>query len=239
MDRTKEGNEFISSGNVSYYDRIADQYDTIQNNDKRNAAIRNRVAAFFTNLVKEGKVLDFGGGTGLDLNWLARRRYDISFCEPSAAMRKVAIERWRIELPGSSIVFLEDGQSDFRKWNAEFPFDKKVDAVLANFAVVNCIPDVRCLFEKLALVLSPGGVVVILVLDAGIIQKLRTNLKGTIRFLITGNPVDFHIDFNGERQLVQLYSTFEIRKAAKGYFRVVHSEQWSGFGFSLIHLMKK
>ena len=45
-------------------------------------------------------------------------------------------------------------QTDFRNWNAGFPFDQKVNAVLANFAVINCIPDIELLFEKLALAWS-------------------------------------------------------------------------------------
>jgi len=239
MNRDKEKNDLFSSLNISYYDMMASQYDSILNVDKKNISIRNRVAEFFVSQVKYGHVVDFGGGTGLDLNWLAKQQYNISFCEPSEAMRMRAINRCRAAFPDSPIVFLESYQSNFRTWSAEFPFRQKVNAVLANFAVFNCIPDIRMLFEKLALVLSPGGTIVALVLDASPARKLRANFKGTIGSVLTNKPVGFHIDFNGERQLVNLYSSLEIRKAARDHFHLVLHKRLSGLGFNLIHLIKK
>ncbi len=239
MERNSERYESVSSGNISYYNRLAEHYDAIQNDDKKNTLIRNRVAEYFITRVKQGNVLDFGGGTGLDLSWLVQQPYNILFCEPSEAMRRMAIQRKQVEFPDSSLLILESYQSDFRKWNEDFPFRLKINAVLANFAVINCIPDIQCLFEKLALVMDPGGLVVALVLDGHLLQKFRTNLKGTLKFLINRSPVCFQIDFNGERQLVNLYSVFEIRKAAIKNFDLVQHERLGGFGFSLIHLVRK
>ena len=239
MERSRPGNELISSANISYYDKIADQYDSILHGDEKNILIRNRVAEYFVRFINSGNVIDFGGGTGLDLPWLVQQPYRISFCEPSESMRRLAIQKKLEGLPGSSLEFLVGEQSDFRNWNTEFPFRQKINAVLANFAVVNCIPDIRLLFAKLALVMDPGGMVVALVLDGSLGRKFRSNLKGTVRFLFTGRPVDFHIEYNGQRQLVNLYSSREIRKASNGKFHLVHHERWRGFGFSLIHLVRK
>ena len=239
MDRSRPKSELISFDNISYYDKIADQYDTILHEDEKNILIRNRVAKYFVRHIHSGNVLDFGGGTGLDLPWLVQQPYCVSFCEPSESMRQLAIQRRLGELRGSSLEFLEGEQSDFRNWNAEFPFRQKINAVLANFAVVNCIPDIHYLFEKLAFVLDPGGMVVALVLDGSLPRKFRSNLKGTLRFLFTGHPVGFNIEYNGRRQLVNLYSPSELRKASIGNFHLVHHERWQGFGFSLIHLVRK
>src|ERR1700676_5350087 len=167
----KMNNVQISRQNISYYNEIAADYDAILNKDSSNTIIRNKVAAKFISLVNGGSVLDFGGGTGQDLGWLLQNDYKIIFCEPSAAMRQIAIEWSKGEFPDAGISFFDDNKSDFRSWNAKFPFDQKVNAVLANFAVINCIPDIEFLFEKLALAMDPGGIVIALILDIGLVKS--------------------------------------------------------------------
>ncbi|HWY36712.1 MAG TPA: hypothetical protein VNX68_18855, partial [Nitrosopumilaceae archaeon] len=96
-ERNKEQDVQISRQNISYYDEIAGNYDAILNNDGANKIIREMVAGRFSSLVKGGYVLDFGGGTGRDLAWLIQNNYQIIFCEPSVAMRKIAINRIKNE----------------------------------------------------------------------------------------------------------------------------------------------
>ena len=91
-----------------------------------------------------------------------------------------------IEFPGSDIFFFEDERADFRNWTDVFPFEHRMDAVLANFAVINCIPDIDCLFDKLALALKPGGQVIALILDNHFIMRLRSNTRGTIGSFFSG-----------------------------------------------------
>jgi SAM-dependent methyltransferase len=229
----------ISKQNISYYDEIAEDYDAILNKDAANAIIRSRVSDRFNSLVKSGTVLDFGGGTGQDLGWMLRYGYHVIFCEPSAAMREIAVERTEYELPSAVISFLEDHETDFRTWNSLFPFEQKVNAVLANFAVINCIPDITTLFEKLALVIEPGGIVFVLMLDYTIVRKLRSNLKGTIRSFFSGNTLSFEIDYSGERQQVYLHSDRAIRRAVAHTFEYDRPELFRRFGYRLIHLVRK
>jgi SAM-dependent methyltransferase len=226
-------------GNISYYDNIAADYDAILNEDKKNINIRNKVADTFISLVKGGKVLDFGGGTGLDFGWLLQHRYSITYCEPSVVMRRMAMERKAREFPGSSIFFLEGDLTDFSKWDVTSPFKQEMNAVLANFAVFNCIPDIEMLFAKLWLSLEPGGMVLALILDSSLIRRLRINLKGTILSLFSGDPVSFFVDYNGERQMVYIHSVKAIKKASGHKFKFIHHERMDGFGFSLIHLIRK
>src|SRR5579863_9383048 len=138
-----ERNVQISKQNISYYNEIAENYDTILNENENNKIIRETVADRFSSLVKAGCVLDFGGGTGRDLGWLIQHPYQVLFCEPSATMREIAIHRVSKEFPDARISFFDDSKSDFRNWNDIFPFERKVDAIIANFAVINCIPDVQ------------------------------------------------------------------------------------------------
>src|SRR6202035_4865586 len=117
MGGSKNKNEVqISRQNISYYNEIAPDYDDILNKDKANTIIRDKVAAKFTSLVNGGAVLDFGGGTGQDFGWLLQRGYHIIFCEPSVAMRQIAIERAKSEFPGAGISFFDENTTDFRSW---------------------------------------------------------------------------------------------------------------------------
>jgi len=234
-----ERNVQISRQNISYYDKIAGNYDAILNDDGNNKIIREIVAARFSFLVKDGWVLDFGGGTGRDLGWLIQHPYQILFCEPSVGMREIAFNRITNEFPGAMITFFDDDKSDFRNWNNIYPFERKVDAVIANFAVINCIPDIQLLFDKLALSIKPGGTVLALLLDNSLMKRLRSNLKGTLKSFFTGNPISILINYNEKQQLVFIHTTMKIRKAVKNKFDFIHMERFRQFGFCLIHLRRK
>ena len=133
----------INQQNISYYDEIAADYDAILKKDVTNLEVRKKVAEKFTSLVKAGSVLDFGGGTGQDMGWLSMHHYNIFFCEPSNGMRQIAMNRSEKDFADAKIYFVDQNKTDFRKWEVVIPFESKVDAVLANFAVFNCIPDIE------------------------------------------------------------------------------------------------
>jgi SAM-dependent methyltransferase len=239
---TSQENEFdtrISRQNISYYDEIAEDYDAILNDDRNNRYIREMVAEKFASLVKGGSVLDFGGGTGMDLGWLVQNDYHVTFCEPSGPMRKIAINRAKFEFPDAHISFLDDNKSDFRNWNAAYPFEYKVDAVIANFAVVNCVPDILFLFEKLALAIKSGGIVLALMLDNSFSKRMKSNMKGTLMSYLTGKTVRILVNYKDKRQQVFIYKSSEIRNAAKNIFDVINIERLRQFGFCLIYLRRK
>src|SRR5690606_41359693 len=77
-----------------YYDVIATDYDRLIRADARNTVVRQSVQAYFSRKVDRPVVMDFGGGTGLDLPWLLPISRKIYFCEPSPKMRGVAKERF-------------------------------------------------------------------------------------------------------------------------------------------------
>jgi SAM-dependent methyltransferase len=238
-DRGKELDVQISRQNISYYNEIAGNYDAILNEDGDNKIIREIVAGKFSSLVKGGCVLDFGGGTGGDLRWMIRHHYQIIFCEPSAAMREIAINRIKNEFSEAIISCFDDNKSDFRNWNNIYPFERKVDAVIANFAVINCITDIQFLFEKLALAIKPGGIVLTLLLDNRLFIRLRSNFKETIKSFFTERPISIFIEYNGKRQQVFIHTTGNIRNAVKNDFKFIRIDRLHQFGFSLIHLERK
>jgi len=229
----------VNGGNILYYDAIAAEYDGQLDDDEKNLYIRDRVTKKFLDLVNGPRVLDFGGGTGRDLGWLLGQQFQIVFCEPSQAMRKIARERITNEFPGSNIFFFEDEQADFRNWADVFPFEHRMDAVLANFAVINCIPDIDSLFDKLAMALNPGGQVIALVLDDHFIRRFRSNPRGTIGSFFSREPVKIFVHYKNHRQEVYIHSMRSIRNASGAKFDLISRSRLDGYGFRLIHLVRK
>jgi len=227
----------VSRQNNSYYNGIAADYDFMLDKEASNKIIRQKVADQFGSVVKRGRVLDFGGGTGLDIGWMTRNHYQISFCEPSFAMRKLAMERARNECPASHISYMDESKTDFRNWSRSFPFESKVNAVLANFAVLNCIADIDLVFEKIALTLKTGGIFFALVLDSSFKKRMRSHGMETIQSLIFGKPVQIQVDYNGRHQLVYLHSYRGIRKALLPYFDLITCQHLEDF--NLLQLKRK
>src|SRR5688572_7680617 len=171
----KQEQDSVIEQNISYYDEIAGQYDAILVKDTSNRITREQVAEKFCEIISSGWVLDFGGGTGKDLEWLTEKGYRVIFCEPSAKMREKAMTFSRDILHRNDIVFLEDATTDFTKWHENIPFSQKTDVILANFAVINSIPGINLLFQNLSLIIKPGGHLLMLVLRSNFKKRWTTN----------------------------------------------------------------
>jgi SAM-dependent methyltransferase len=222
--------------NISYYNEVADRYDTIMDQDHSNKIVRQKVKDKFLSLVKSGTVLEFGGGTGLDLEWLTSAGYKIFFCEPSPAMREKAIEYNNSTLHYPDIFFLDTAKTDFTKWHADPPFPQQVDAILSNFGVINYIPDIGSLFNSLALVLKRGGQFIAIILDLNFKKRLKWHRRNAIRSLILRIPFKMYIPFKDKKQSVFVYTPREIEKASGRYFDHCECEFLTGLDFTLIHL---
>lgn len=148
---------------TAFYDRIAAEYNRrMTASDK---CVRQVVSRAFRQYIPAGNILDFGGGTGLDLPWLLDDDYRIFFLEPSDNMRAVA-KRAAAATGAKAPVFIE-GNTDIHDWSGEhLPCLEKMDGVLANFAVLNCIKEPEVFFEKIALVCGRHCHIIACVLDA-------------------------------------------------------------------------
>lgn len=183
----------IIEQNISYYNDIAVKYNSMldKNSDK---AVRQKVANRFCSIVQNAIVLDFGGGTGLDLKWLAENNNQIFFCEPSNAMREIAIST-HVNLLNKNITFLDDLAADFRQWNTRPPFVEKVGAVLANFAVLNCIPDIELLFQNLVPFIKDSGNIIALILTKNPKRRLTSNFENALRSIIFNMPLSINMQY--------------------------------------------
>lgn len=227
--------EHIDNQNIRYYDKIAADYDAILNHYASSDLVRKKVSEKLISVLKEGIVLDFGGGSGEDLKWLLKQHYSVIFCEPSSGMRRIAMDKF----PQAGILFLENSQTDFTRWDGILPFQEKANGVLANFAVLNCIVDLELFFKNLTLVTAEKAEVVLLVLQYNLKKRLQLNFFGTLKSLSETKPMKVKVAFQDEKQMVYLHSVKSIRKAAADYFEFQNCTSLKQEGFSLIHLQKK
>jgi SAM-dependent methyltransferase len=229
----------VMQQNISYYDEIAAQYNHILDEDDKNRRLRQQVAAHFTDSVIPGYVLDFGTGTGKDLSWLTGNGYRVICCEPSDKMREQAIQFSKAVLPGHPITFLDPKNTDFRIWQRRLPFPQQVKGILANFAVLNCIPDLSSLFKSWAMVTNDHAHCWGLVLDSRFANRWKANRRATVQSLITGKQVTMQVRFNEHRQTVYLHTMAAIKKASAPWFEFTGLHPFQSSGFNLFHLQRK
>jgi SAM-dependent methyltransferase len=223
--------------NIAFYNGIAGNYDTILDDDSSNEIVRKRVKEKFISIVDGRRVLDFGGGTGRDLEWLLNNKYEVVFCEPSEGMRKKAINQYKNNTLTNHITFLENDKVDFTNWHVEPPVPIKVDAILSDFAVINCIADIDLLFKNLALVIKPGGHFIALMLNHEYKKTWRWKLGEFLRSFFSHKPVMKNIQYKEYQQTVYVYSPRHIKEASATYFDMLSKEPL--FEFILIHFIRK
>jgi ubiquinone/menaquinone biosynthesis C-methylase UbiE len=238
MADIKEKEVTVAQKSITYYNEIAPQYDAMLEKELANSIVRKTVAESFIASVKKGWVLDLGGGTGQDLRWLTTNGYQVIFCEPSAGMRKIAMQNAAAQLTNNRVTFLEGPDTDFMNWATALPFDQRTEGALLNFAVLNCISNIDVLFKQLSLVIKPGGRIVALILSTDLKTLFRKNPGTAIKKLLFNTPTTFSIQYQNSKQIVYNYTKKDIRKAAAPNFTIVHCEIKKGPGFTLLHLIK-
>ena len=220
--------------NISFYDNIAPEYNDRMSDSDRRA--REMVRDIFEKYVKQGgTVLDFGGGTGLDIPWLGER-YKLHFLEPSRNMRSIA----KSQYTSASIDFLPEENTDYRSWAANpLQSQEKIDGVLANFAVLNCIESPEIFFEKLSLVVADGGYLLASLIDPHPLRILRYyGLKQALRMALTGKGV-FYNRYKAKLHPTFLHSKKSIKHASSGFFSFQDSIPLPGATFSLFIFKRK
>lgn len=220
---------------TSFYNSVAADYNGHQTNSDRR--VRNRVMQMFITRIHHGAILDFGGGTGLDLSWLLREKYKVYFLEPSSNMRSLA----KIAVTDSlqQPVFIKKN-IDFHNWSSDsLPFEEKMNGILANFAVLNCLKDIGCLFEKLALVCDENCFVIATVLDTRPVKMIRNHsLKVAIKSLLNVLLITM-TNYQGTSQNTYLHTIHDYKYACKKYFNFISCSSIPSSPFALLILSKK
>jgi len=224
---------------LSYYNIIADKYNSLMTGES-DRHVREAVSKVFKKTVHHGNILDFGGGTGLDLPWLIEHKmYKIFFLEPSAGMRAVAEESIPEMENVNTLIFVKEA-TDISKWSdKQLPFNEQMEGVLANFAVLNCIKNIRELFDKIALICNKGCVVLATVLDSRRWKIIkRYPIKTKLSAIFTTNAVIYN-RYNGTGHATYLHTKQQFKEAAGAYFTFDSYEPIGSSNFALLKLRKK
>lgn len=228
----------IIANNISYHDEVAKDYNSVMGGHEANEWIRLRVRERFCHLVPAGRVLDFGGGTGLDLEWLTDAGYKVVFCEPSVGMRKEAMEYEERVLSSGAVHFLEGQATDFSTWEQIAPWEGEVDAALSDFGALNYIPDIAMFFRHMAGRVRAGGHILLLVLRLPFAKRWKWHRKNAIVNLLTGSVFRMYIPYKEHRQMIFVHTEKQIMKAAAPWFRHAGMELLAEHDFILIHLVR-
>jgi hypothetical protein len=219
----------------AYYDKIAKDYNGHMT--KLDEQIRDQVSALFNHNIPRGNIMDFGGGTGLDLPWLLCDNYKVHFLEPAANMRRIA--KNSIFDDTGNLVFAEE-HTDFHDWSANhLPFDEKMNGILANFAVFNCIPDIDCLFEKLALICLDRCYIQATVLDTHPIKMLNGYSMNTAVKSLLNKKIKSQNSYDGITQETYLHTIQQYKSAAEKYFDIISYRSIYSSAFASLILYKK
>ena len=148
----------MDSTTVAHYDRTAAEYDRqvdgIALNRATRAAFRTRVSELAG---PTATILDFGCGTGTDAAWYAEQGHRVVAYDVSAGMVEVLRERCAKEIARGRVVPVV---GDLRTLAEALRPLAPIDAVAANFAVLNHLADLEPVLALLAPFLRSGGVII-------------------------------------------------------------------------------
>jgi SAM-dependent methyltransferase len=142
----------------AYYDRTASTYDDQVDGLALNRAMREAFCARVSALAgPSGRVLDFGCGTGTDAAWYAARGHSVIAYDISAGMVDMLRVRCADAIAQGRIAPVVGTLGELEQ---ELQHRPPLDAIAANFAVLNHVQNLQLLLARLASHLRPGGVVV-------------------------------------------------------------------------------
>lgn len=148
---------------AQYYDSIAAVYDSQVDSVEGNRFVRSQFVERVSSLVRPGeRIVDFGCGTGADVDWYAERGYHVVAYDISTGMTDLLRERCDEHIKSGRVAVVT-GAAD-RLWDV-LDHTGPARTVVANFAVFNHIRDLGALFHAVAAHLEPRGMVVTLMLN--------------------------------------------------------------------------
>lgn len=125
-----------------------EQYHQFMLASQRDQETRGRFQKMALDLLPaDADILDFGAGTGIDAKFYAAHGHTTFVYEPSQAMHDYLLGYCHDEIARNAIVPVTR------------PLIRKVQAITANFAVLNHLVDHHALFEDFSHVVDQGGFV--------------------------------------------------------------------------------
>lgn len=231
MTKENSSDKMITAA-VDYYDSIAEIYDSITNNESVND-IRCFIRDYFVNIPCVNKILDFGAGTGNDLEWQLESDYSIVYFEPSVKMAAIANDKFNIEnnVQIEPLIGEKATYSGLEKYK-----NQKFDAIFSNFAAFNSIEDINKLFEVLFGILKKSGSLVC------VVYYKRNKINRIKSYLLphSGTEVmNVSLDSSGRSMLTYLHTRKQLLVSAKkNRMKILREIDLDSSGFRLFHFIK-
>ncbi|MEP7002746.1 MAG: methyltransferase domain-containing protein, partial [bacterium] len=191
------------------FDAVAERFDARYGAWKSVAAQRRAVRAALVEAFPRGaRLVELGGGTGEDAEWLAREGRVVLLTDVSPSMVRLATEKLRgLGLPAPVVSPAE--RLDAFVGESAGPFD----GAFSNFAALNCVTDLAGVGRGLAALVRPGGRVLLVVFGVctpgeWIVELLRGRPGSAFRRASRGNVAarlggqEFVVRYHRERDLV-------------------------------------
>jgi len=141
------GAELLPAG--AAFDAVAADFDARFGEWRSVEAQRRAVRAVLLDLFPEGaRLLELGGGTGIDAAWLKARGREVLLTDASPAMVAEAMRKLG---PGAAEVLAVEQLDRLAERGERF------DGAFSNFAALNCVPDLAPMGRSLARLVRSGG----------------------------------------------------------------------------------
>jgi len=147
----------FSAGSAALaFDAIAEQFDSRFGGWASVAAQRRAVRAELLRVFPAGgRILEIGGGTGLDAAFLAARGFEILLTDASPVM--VALAQAKLAPLGALAKVAAAEEMDDLATQRLSSSEVEFDGAFSNFAALNCVTDFGPVARGLARLLKPGA----------------------------------------------------------------------------------
>ncbi len=140
---------------IFYYDKIAKDYDKEIQRDF-NKEVRTGVKNYVLSISGITSLLDFGAGTGGDLNWQLEAGFLITFYEPSKNMASIAERSYNLRNQ-ELVKTLIGEKANYISLKEE----GKKDLIFSNFAAINSVKNIEELFTIFSSIINNEGHLII------------------------------------------------------------------------------
>lgn len=195
------------------FDAVAPQFDVRFGAWKSVDAQRRVVRAALARAFPAGsQLLEIGGGTGLDAEWLVQHGRSVLLTDASPAM--VAEARTRLGAEAAEAVAAEHlGRLADR--------GETFDGAYSNFAALNCVPDMGAVAEGLSRLVRPGGQALLVVFGACcpgemVTEVLRGRPGNMFRRMARG---EVPARLGGHDFTVRYHRRGELKRVMRPWFR--------------------